>query len=200
VPGKTDTLLGRAHSGVRGFVDSAITRTTGALPAAVLRARPKQPWSSPTQHGGVIKELSDNRKEGRCGAVSGSYRVQRLRLSLAVIAIAVTGCTSSPSSTATPPSTGLTAQGHIHGTFTLTAGPVPTRLRPRRDEAVAIPCATTTSDGWAVRSRSATSRSCRVGLGKGGLSWVMAGFVNVTRERCPRPAHRWQGRLRKALS
>jgi hypothetical protein len=27
----------------------------------------------------------------------------------------------------------------------------------------------------------------------------MAGFVNVTRERCPRPAHRWQGRLRKAL-
>jgi len=52
--------------------------------------------------------------------------VQRLRLSLAVIAIAVTGCTSSPSSTATPPSTGLTAQGHIHGTFTLTAGPVPT--------------------------------------------------------------------------
>jgi hypothetical protein len=52
--------------------------------------------------------------------------VQRLQLSLAVIAIAVAGCTSSPSSTATPPSTGLTTQGHIHGTFTLTAGPVPT--------------------------------------------------------------------------
>jgi hypothetical protein len=51
--------------------------------------------------------------------------VQRLRLSLAVIAIAVTGCTSSVSSTASPPSTGLTAHGHIHGTFTLTAGPVP---------------------------------------------------------------------------
>ena len=52
--------------------------------------------------------------------------MQRLRLSLAVIAIAVTGCSSSPSATATSPSTGLTAQGHIHGTFTLTAGPVPT--------------------------------------------------------------------------
>jgi Carboxypeptidase regulatory-like domain len=52
--------------------------------------------------------------------------VQRLRVSLAVIAVAVTGCTSSLSSTASPPSTGLTAQGHIHGTFTLTAGPVPT--------------------------------------------------------------------------
>ena len=51
--------------------------------------------------------------------------MQRLRLSLAVIAIAVTGCTSSVSSTASPPSTGLTAHGHIHGTFTLTAGPVP---------------------------------------------------------------------------
>ena len=53
--------------------------------------------------------------------------MQRLRLSLAVIAIAVSGC-SSPSSTATPPSTGLAAEGHIRGTFTLTAGPVPTCL------------------------------------------------------------------------
>ena len=52
--------------------------------------------------------------------------MQRLRVSLAVIAIAVAGCTNSLSSTASPPSTGLTAQGHIHGTFTLTAGPVPT--------------------------------------------------------------------------
>ncbi len=52
--------------------------------------------------------------------------MQRLRLSLAVIAIAVTGCASSVSSTASPPSTGPTAEGHIHGTFTLTAGPVPT--------------------------------------------------------------------------
>jgi hypothetical protein len=53
--------------------------------------------------------------------------VQRLRPGFAVIAIAVTGC-SSQSSTATPPSTGLTAEGHIHGTFTLTAGPVPNCL------------------------------------------------------------------------
>ncbi len=52
--------------------------------------------------------------------------MQRLRLSLAVGAVAVCGCTGSPSSTATLPSTGLTGQGHIHGTFTLTAGPVPT--------------------------------------------------------------------------
>ena len=51
--------------------------------------------------------------------------MQRLRLSLAVVAVVVCGCTSSPSSTATLPSTGLTGQGHIHGTFTLTAGPVP---------------------------------------------------------------------------
>ena len=51
--------------------------------------------------------------------------MQRLRLSLALIALAVAGCTNSPSSATTPPSTGLTAQGHIHGTFTLTAGPVP---------------------------------------------------------------------------
>jgi hypothetical protein len=51
--------------------------------------------------------------------------VQRLRLSLAVVAVVVSGCTSSPSSTATVPSTGLMGQGHIHGTFTLTAGPVP---------------------------------------------------------------------------
>ncbi len=52
--------------------------------------------------------------------------MQRLQLSLAVIAIAAAGCTSSPSSTTTRPSTGITAQGHIHGTFTLGAGPVPT--------------------------------------------------------------------------
>lgn len=52
--------------------------------------------------------------------------MQRLRLGLAVMAIAVTGCTTSPSSLATPPSTGPAARGHIHGTFTLTAGPVPT--------------------------------------------------------------------------
>jgi Carboxypeptidase regulatory-like domain/Bacterial Ig domain len=42
------------------------------------------------------------------------------------MAMAVTGCTTSPFSTASPPSTGPMAQGHIHGTFTLTAGPVPT--------------------------------------------------------------------------
>ena len=52
--------------------------------------------------------------------------MQRLGLSLAVIALAAAGCTNSPSSATTPPSTGPTAQGHIHGTFTLTAGPVPT--------------------------------------------------------------------------
>ncbi len=52
--------------------------------------------------------------------------MQRLRLSLAVVAVVVCGCTSPPSPTATPPSTGPVAQGHIHGTFTLTAGPVPT--------------------------------------------------------------------------
>jgi hypothetical protein len=51
--------------------------------------------------------------------------VQRLRLSLTVVAVVVCGCTSSPSSTATPPSTALTGLGHIHGAFTLTAGPVP---------------------------------------------------------------------------
>jgi hypothetical protein len=52
--------------------------------------------------------------------------VRHLRLSLTVLATAVTGCTSSPASTAAQPSTRLTAQGHIHGSFTLTAGPVPT--------------------------------------------------------------------------
>jgi hypothetical protein len=50
--------------------------------------------------------------------------VQRRQLSLAVMAVAVAGCASSPPSTTTPP-TGPTAQGHIDGTFTLTAGPVP---------------------------------------------------------------------------
>ena len=52
--------------------------------------------------------------------------MRHLRLSLTVLAIAVTGCTSSPASTAAQPSTRLTSQGHIHGSFTLTAGPVPT--------------------------------------------------------------------------
>jgi hypothetical protein len=52
--------------------------------------------------------------------------MQRLRLSLAAVTVVVCGCSSPPSSTATLPAAGLTAQGHIHGTFTFTAGPVPT--------------------------------------------------------------------------
>ncbi len=56
--------------------------------------------------------------------------MQRRPLSLVVIAVATAGCTSSPYATTSSPATGPRAQSYIHGTFTLTAGPVPACTGP----------------------------------------------------------------------